>query len=91
MNLALMLILLTLAVYRVATDLAYEDGPFDVFAKWRHRMGQQTWVGRGFHCPVCLSFWLSLLAALALPWYGWLWYTVMALALAGAVAKLVRR
>lgn len=51
-----------LAVYRVAHMLAIEDGPFDVFALWRNRIGQHNWIGRGFHCVLCISFWLSLLA-----------------------------
>jgi hypothetical protein len=51
-----------LAVYRVAHMLAREDGPFDLFAIWRDRIGQHNWIGRGFHCVLCISFWLSLLA-----------------------------
>jgi hypothetical protein len=52
----------SLAVYRVAHMLAREDGPFDVFTLWRDRIGQRNWIGRGFHCVLCISFWMSLLA-----------------------------
>ena len=64
-----------LAVYRVAHMLAREDGPFDVFSLVREKVGQDSWVGRGLHCVLCISFWLSLPAALlvGLPWLmGWL-------------------
>lgn len=91
MNLALMLIILSLAIYRVATDLAWEDGPANIYGRWRDYMGQNTWVGRGFHCPICLSFWLGFLAALALPWYGWLWYVALALSLSAPTAIAARR
>ncbi len=55
-----------LAVYRAAYALAREDGPFDLFSWWREFLGQRNWIGRGFHCPMCLSFWGALLAALLL-------------------------
>lgn len=80
------LIIITLAVYRVATDLAYMDGPFDLFSKLRgamiERFGAGHWVAIGIQCPICVSFWLSLFTAY---WFGWAW-----LAIAGAVAFLVR-
>ena len=63
------------AVYRLAYMLANEDGPFDVFSWWRNKLGQEAWYGRGFHCVLCMSFWLSLPAAIlvGLPWFiGWL-------------------
>ncbi len=91
MNSYFLFILLALAVYRVAHMISIEDGPFDLFAKLRYRAGQTTWVGRGMHCPSCLSFWLSFAAALLLPWLGWLWYGVQALALSGVTVVLSKR
>lgn len=91
MNTYFLFILLALAVYRVAHMVALEDGPADVFAKLRHRAGQRSWVGRGFHCPMCLSFWLGFGAALALPWAGWWWYVSVSLALSGVTVVLSRR
>lgn len=41
-----------------------EDGPFDLLARWRDWIGQRTWIGRGFHCFYCVSFWAGLAAAL---------------------------
>lgn len=49
-----------LGVYRLSHMIAMEDGPFDMFATMRDAIGQASWVGRGLHCPLCISFWLSL-------------------------------
>ena len=59
-------IVLTLAVYRVAHLITREDGPLDLFAKLRGWLDphQQTWIGRGLNCILCVSFWLGLLGAL---------------------------
>ena len=68
-------VLAVLATWRVAFMLAREDGPFDAFSKMREKVGQTTWYGRGLHCVLCMSFWLSLPAALiaGLPLIlGWL-------------------
>lgn len=63
-----------LAVYRVARMLSMEDGPLDAFAKLRERIDpkQETWVGRGINCPLCVGFWVSFAASLVLlPWSNW--------------------
>jgi hypothetical protein len=88
----LQFLLLALAVYRVAHMIGSdtEEGPWSVFADWRHFVGQKTWVGRGFHCPLCISFWLGFGAALLLPWFGWAWYIAAALALSGVTVVLHR-
>lgn len=58
------LTLTALAVYRLAHAIAVEEGPFEVFEHIRRiDITQSTWVGRGLSCPLCLSFWISLLAA----------------------------
>lgn len=64
------LVVCVLAVYRIAYLIAREDGPFDLAANVRAWVGQQTWIGRGFHCPMCLSFWGSLVAAWMLAGHG---------------------
>jgi hypothetical protein len=66
MQLLISFALCVLAVYRVAYDIAYSDGPFDIYSWWREKVGQTTWIGRGFQCPICLSWWLSAIAALYL-------------------------
>lgn len=66
-----------LGVYRLSHMIAMEDGPFDVFAAARDAIGQASWVGRGLHCVLCISFWLALPfawaiapGALVLVWLG---------------------
>jgi hypothetical protein len=87
---ALTFVLAALAVYRLATDLAWEAGPFGWYSTLRGRVA--TW-GRlwaeGISCPICLSFWLALPVALWLRWWQGdvlLWW----LALAGVTAFLAR-
>lgn len=78
-----------LAVYRLARMISQEDGPVDAFQRWRDYLGQKTWVGRGFHCPLCISFWAGFfVAGLLLFWVGQL--IVLAIGLSGVVAILVR-
>lgn len=77
----LVLVLATLAVYRVAYMVTTEDGPLNVFTIWRGWVFEHypdTWIDRGMNCVLCASFWLSLPAALAmstpaqllLVWFG---------------------
>ena len=84
-------ILVSLATYRVATDIAWEDGPFAVFAWMRGRamvrFGPLHWVVTGLSCPICGSFWIAPLALTAWLYLPWL---VAWLAVAGAVAFLTR-
>ncbi len=88
---ALAYILVALAAYRVATDVAWEDGPFDAFAWLRgqahQRFGPHHWVTNGISCPICVSFWASPALLALWPWLPWL---VAWLAVAGAAALLVR-
>jgi hypothetical protein len=44
--------------------IAREDGPFDLFSEIRGSIGQDSWIGRGLHCGLCVSFWLSLIPAI---------------------------
>lgn len=92
------LTLIALAVYRVAHMVALEDGPGDVAARlrgWaRQRFNRELspgvesehWITRGLHCPLCVSFWLTLPAGLLAPnpWAWPLWW----LACAGLVLVL---
>lgn len=77
MTLALLSLAATLAVYRVAMMVTREEGPLDVFDRLRARASRLPstrdasqpnrlrphWIARGISCPLCVSFWLSLLAA----------------------------
>lgn len=77
---ALTLALAVLAVLRAAWLVSMDDGPFDVFARLRDRLGQRTWVGRGMACPICVSFWLAGAMALWLARtprdFGLLWFGI---------------
>src|SRR5688572_3138767 len=94
-------IIAALAVYRLASMIAYEDGPADVFARLRGRVAAvawdgkpetwgQHWAARGLSCPLCVSFWLAWPAALLLPWPGPGLYILTALALSAVTVLIVR-
>jgi len=76
-----------LAVYRLATDFAWEDGPGGIYATARGwvmaRYGADDWRSIGICCPICWSFWL------AMP-FAFVWGPLTWLGIAGAVAFLVR-
>lgn len=88
----LTLIIAVFATYRLATDFAWEAGPFGVYAKVRGRVmaryGADDWRSEGVSCPICISFWLSIPFALAVaPWDQLILYW---LGIAGAAAFLAR-
>jgi len=70
MTMLLYLLLLSLLTYRLARMVTQEDGPFDCFTRLRQWVGQVSWVGRGFHCVACTSFYLAGMAALYLALFG---------------------
>lgn len=91
---ALHVILATLAVYRIAFLIAMERGPADLALRLREaayrRFGAESWVFAGVSCPLCLSFWLALVGALALrPASAWL-ALLLWLGIAGGVLVLHR-
>lgn len=56
------IILAILATYRIARMIAIEEGAFGVFEWVRSKVDprQNTWLGRGMNCPMCISFWVAL-------------------------------
>jgi hypothetical protein len=86
------LTLIALAAYRVAHLVSLEDGPFNaalLLRVWaRQRLNTELspgveaehWVTRGLHCPLCVSFWLTLPAGLLAPvaWQFPLWWLACA-------------
>jgi len=56
------LIIIALASYRAARMIAQEEGPFSLFSKVRYRVDpkQDTWVGRGINCPLCIGIYSSI-------------------------------
>ncbi len=79
-----------LATYRISFMIAQEDGPFDLFSKLRGMVGQREWYGRGMHCTLCISFWISLLAACFIS-PSWIMVIPYGLGIAGAVLVAHRR
>lgn len=61
----LLLVLGSLGIYRIAYMITGEEGPFSIFSWLRGRVSQETWFGRGLHCPLCVSWWLAFWPALA--------------------------
>ncbi len=86
---ALQFALACLAVYRLTHLITIDEGPWSLMLALRLAVGQKRWWGRGLHCPLCVSFWLSLLPAL-------LWartpesFVLTWLGVAGAVVVLHR-
>ena len=79
-----------LATYRISFMIGQEDGPFDLFSRLRGKVGQREWYGRGMHCTLCISFWVSLLAAFVAS-DSWLMVIPYWMGIAGAVLVLHRR
>lgn len=73
---ALVFVIYTLAVYRVAYMVTREEGPLGVFVWLRGKVdpNQQTWIGRGLNCILCVSVWIGLIGALLIgaTWLEWL-------------------
>lgn len=78
MTLPIRLILASLAVYRIAHLIGQERGPFDAALRFRLAVGRrfpaimqygrasyQHWIAEGVTCPLCISFWLAALGAIA--------------------------
>jgi hypothetical protein len=82
-----------LATYRVARMLAYEDGPWDLFLRWRSwiadRYDVDSWIARGFNCPLCLSFWIGMAIALIMSPATWSAFVLSWLAYSGGASWLV--
>lgn len=98
------LTLLALAAYRVSHLIAVEDGPADLALRLRlaaaRRLNRELspgvesehWVTRGLHCPLCLSFWLTLPAGLlADPPVLWGLYWLACAGLVLVIHKMVDR
>lgn len=56
-----------LATYRIARMLADEDGPFDLFLRFRNRYtDERSWFAKGIRCPFCIGVWVAALVVLFL-------------------------
>lgn len=95
MNL-LLFIIASLATYRLSRMMAIEDGPGDLFVRfrtwvWKIGRGRRDGLYKGLACPLCLSFWIGAGIALILPWNTPTEYALTTLALSGAAVFLYRQ
>ena len=103
--LLLCLPLVALITWRLALDFTQEDGPLALYRMVRQiaiALGEKIsalgWVARGVECIFCVSFWVSLAAALIFVWpfsAGFDWVTgtewlVLALASSGLVSAYAK-
>lgn len=96
---AIPLLLAILATWRVAHMVTSEEGPLGIFDRWRAgfdrfaAVDRWAWLQRGVNCVLCVSFWLSVPAALFFAWLYWLPVHVFVfvwLAIAGGVMAFER-
>lgn len=59
-------LLASLATWRIAHILVYEDGPFDVFDKTRQAMGVSQALYKLINCLKCVSVWVGAVFSLAI-------------------------
>lgn len=57
------LVTTALAAWRVAHMVAREEGPAALFERLRETTDDDTTLGRGLRCPLCVGFWAALLLA----------------------------
>jgi hypothetical protein len=81
-------LLAALAAWRVSHLLACEDGPWDILARLRRRLGPSV-LGRLMDCFQCLSIWVSAPFALFLR-PSPVDFVVLWLAISGAACLLER-
>jgi len=82
------LALAVLATWRVSHLLAMEDGPWDLIATIRGRVGD-GFLGKLMDCFYCLSLWIAApIAWLAMN--GWKEWPLLWLAISGAACLLER-
>ena len=85
-SLSMRLVLAALATWRVTHLLAAEDGPADLVARLRARLGA-SWPGKILDCFYCLSLWVAAPAALFVSRAPLAWFFTW-LALSGAACFL---
>lgn len=81
-------LLCSLAVWRVTHLVSYEDGPFDMFRRFRSVFGRSV-IGQLLGCFYCLSIWVSIPFALLLS-SNWTERAILWLALSGAAILMER-
>jgi hypothetical protein len=91
----LRVVIVALAAYRTARMIALEDGPFDVFSRFRSKFDKPkgvplNWIERGVGCPLCVGFWVSPVM-LGLSYLDYVFYGVVWLAVSGLQVALQKQ
>lgn len=95
MSFITLFILCVFAVFRVSHLIAIDDGPADIFFKFReiviHKYGVTHWIYKGVTCILCLSVWGSLLATILMfSGLGFLDFCLVWLSMAGCVTVIAK-
>lgn len=92
--LAIRLLIVSLASYRVSRMLALETGPFGWFSLLRGwamvKAKGRKWIIEGVSCPLCIGFWASAVL-LGLSYLDYAVYLVVWLAVAGLQVVLQKQ
>lgn len=93
MNDLILLVLCSLAVFRLTELVAFDEGPFGVFRRIRNLFPQDSLIDQMLECPYCGSVWWSLILSFFLLWIGAIqqWSApVWWLAIAGGAIVIIR-
>lgn len=95
MQLLAYLLLCILANWRLTFDIVREDGPFDLYRKFREWVAYSEWLPgwaqKGFSCLYCVSFWMGWIVAAPLwPLVQPSEYILLSLASGGALTLYMR-
>ncbi len=97
------LTILGLGIWRISSLFVQEDGPFDVFIRFRERLGfhedlsldavipPDTFWGGLFSCVWCLSLWISAIIGVAWIFYPAIVLNVMVVFALSTMAIIVNR
>ena len=89
------LAILSLAAWRLSSLLTAEEGPYEIFSKFRLKIGvhyignrvdARTELAKLFSCTWCLSVWIGAIASVAYVIYEPIVWIVMPLALSAAAS-----
>lgn len=86
----LLFLLLVLATGRMTEFLYSEEGPFQVFERFRTLTAKAPFLGPLFQCYWCLSVWVAMaLAAMVCLGRTWPWWVWLLLALAASAGAML--
>jgi hypothetical protein len=58
-------LILGLATWRISHMLVWEDGPWDIFEKYRNALEEEFFFDKLFSCVWCLSVWVGAILVLS--------------------------